>query len=310
MTSALKRLITNDRKRRHAPAGPHAPSWFESHRSEGVLNGLPRDWLTDEQRGNVPANFKRHLDDPQTIAAIQRDQTPIPALDDREGYFVKRHLSYWLSGLDDLRVVESCVPRSAMKDVLDFGGATGRFARHVALADSASTVTIAELNVNHVQWVERHFGPQVRAAKVSPYPHFPLADGSMSLCVAFSVFTHINAYETGWLAEIHRVLIDDGYAVLTIHSEDTWTLLPTRKDLFASLEMDHAFTPLYQANPTMPGERLVFDYNPGSIEHNCNVFLSSDYIRRVWGKWFEVVEIRPRAHHDFQTVVVLRKRGR
>jgi hypothetical protein len=300
--------MRRDRKRRSSPAGPHAPSWFETKRAEGDVLGLPREWLTEKQINGASAEFKSLLDDPATVAAIQRDDVPIPAVDDREGYFVSWHLSYWLSGLADLRVVESFVPRSVFKDVLDFGGASGRFARHVAMANPESTVTITELNVNHVQWVERYFGPQVRAVKVSPYPHFPLADRSMSLCVGFSVFTHIDAYETGWLAEIHRVLNDRGYAVLTIHSEDTWPLIPTRPPLLTSLEMDSAFSPCYQANKTLPEERLVFDYNPNSIEHNCNVFMHSDYIRRVWGKWFEVVEIRPRAHHNFQTVVVLRKR--
>ena len=57
-------------------------------------------------------------------------------------------------------------------------------------------------------------------------------------------------------------------------------------------------------------ERMVFAYNEDSIEHNCNVFTHTDYIRRCWGKWFDIVEIAPGAHHGFQTVVVLRKRAR
>ena len=307
MTSAIGRLMRKARKRRSR--GPHAPSRFEIERPLGDVLGLARDWLTDRQIGGASKEFAQLLDEPSTRAAIERDEVPIPALEDREGYFVDWHLSYWLSGLADLRVVESCVPSSALANVLDFGGASGRFARHVAM-QHAATVTIAELNVNHVHWVERHFGPQVRGVKVSPYPHFPLADGSMTLCVAFSVFTHINSYETGWLAEIHRTLVPGGYAVLTIHSEDTWSVLSTRPHILELLSKDPRFDPLYDAGGPMPADRLVFDYNPGSIEHNCNVFFSSDYIRRCWGKWFEVVEIRPRAHHDFQTVVVLRKRGK
>jgi SAM-dependent methyltransferase len=307
MSSTLQRLMRKTRKRRPA-AGPHAPSWFETERPQGELLGLPRDWLTEQQINGAGGEVKWLLDDPSTRAAIERDEVPIPALDDREGYFVDWHLSYWLSGLADLRVVEGCVPSSAFAQVLDFGGASGRFARHVAM-QHAATVTIAELNVNHVHWVERHFGPQVRAVKVSPYPHFPLADGSMTLCVAFSVFTHINSYETGWLAEIHRTLAPGGYAVLTIHSEDTWSVLSTRPHILKTLSRDPRFDPIYNAGGPMPAERMVFDYNPNSIEHNCNVFFSSEYIRRCWGKWFEVVEIRARAHHDFQTVVVLRKRG-
>jgi hypothetical protein len=57
----------------------------------------------------------------------------------------------------------------------------------------------------------------------------------------------------------------------------------------------------------MPDGRHVFDYNYRSIEYNCNVFMHSNYVRQTWGIWFTVVGIYPRAHHDFQTAVVLKK---
>ena len=162
---------------------------------------------------------------PQRFAALEQDQVPMPATIDREGYYDDRHLGYWLSGIEDLRMVRKLVPEVSFRHVLDFGGATGRFSRHVVLADPSAKVTITDLNVNHVEWVEQHFGPSIRAVKVSPYPYFPLADGSVTLCVGLSVFTHIDSYESGWLAEIHRVLADGGYALLTIHSEETWRVL-------------------------------------------------------------------------------------
>jgi hypothetical protein len=58
------------------------------------------------------------------IAAIERDGMPIPATQDREGYFDDRHLSYWLSGLEDLRIVQSMIPAGAMTRILDCGGAS------------------------------------------------------------------------------------------------------------------------------------------------------------------------------------------
>jgi SAM-dependent methyltransferase len=281
---------------------------FEVRRPHGPVVGLPRDLSrADDQLAVVIGRYRALLDEPSVIEAIERDEIPIPSIESREHYFRESHLNYWLSGLDDLRVIQRLVPAGALKRVLDFGGATGRFARHLALADASSKVTIAELNVNHVAWVEKYFGPSVRAVKISPYPHFPIADRSVTLCVGLSVFTHIDAYESGWLAEINRVLADGGYAFLMIHSEHTWALLPNYPWLLTELKK---FPLLDQYDPKipMPGERLVFPWDPNSIEHNCNVFCHSDYIRRSWGKWFEVADILPHAHHNFQTVVVLRKR--
>jgi len=142
---------------------------------------------------------------------------------------------------------------------------------------------------------------------LSPFPHFPIADRSVTLCVGLSVFTHIDAYESGWLAEINRVLADGGYAFLTIHSEDTWTLLPDQPRFLEELKKFPLFEG-YGPDVPMPAERLVFAWSPHSIEYNCHVFCHSDYIRRIWGKWFEVADILPRAHHNFQTAVILRKR--
>lgn len=307
MPRTIRRLMRQYGLKRSGTRRAHRPSKLDIRRPHQPNVGLPRDFFRDDQIAAVDPPFRHWLDDPAVPTIIQRDPIPIPACADREGYFDDRHLAYWLSGYDDLQFVRSVVPATAMKRVLDFGGATGRFTRHVVLADSSATVTIAELNINHVAWVDTHFGSNVRAVKVSPYPHFPLADESVALCVGMSVFTHIDSYETGWLAEIYRVLTPGGYAVLTIHSEHTWPLLGVRPDLQAKLSRDPQFQRIFHPDQPMPAERLAITYDTDTIELNCDTFFHSNYIRRCWGRWFEVLEIRPRAHHGFQTAVVLRK---
>jgi SAM-dependent methyltransferase len=192
----------------------HMPSGFERHRAEKPTLGLVRDFFLDANaRADTNPERKHLLDDPAILDAINRDDVPIPAPEDAEGYSTHA-LTYWLGGAADLRAIESMVPESSFKTVLDFGGATGRLARHIALHHPNSLTTIADLKLSNVDWVENHFGRSVRGVKVSPYPHFPLADDSITLCVALSVFTHIDAYESGWLAEISRVLAPGGHAVL------------------------------------------------------------------------------------------------
>jgi ubiquinone/menaquinone biosynthesis C-methylase UbiE len=309
-TMELHPEVKRRRRRKRKPAA-HPTSMFDVRRPRGELVGYARDlFVNDKQVASVDEHFRSLLGDSAVQAAIGRDPIPIPATVDREGYFGDRHLSYWLSGYEDLRIVRSVVPKKALRRVLDFGGATGRFARHASLANPTGTVTIADLNVNHVAWVEKYFGPSVRAVKVSPFPHLPIADSSITLCVAFSVFTHIDSYESGWLAEIHRTLARRGFAVLTIHSEHLWPRLADRPGLLCNLRMDPRFDQIHEAGCEMPSDRLVFAYRPNSIEYNCNVFFHTDYIRKCWGRWFEIIDIKPLAHDGFQTVVFLRKTGR
>jgi ubiquinone/menaquinone biosynthesis C-methylase UbiE len=304
--SRFSQLIRKSGRRRHL--GTHAPTWFEARRPLSPAVGTAAElYRQPAQVQAVDARFAPLLAELATLATIERDTLALPAPCDREGYFGNNHFAYWLSGLADLRMVQRLVPHASFAHVLDFGGATGRFARQVMLANPTSKVTIADLNVNHVEWVEQHFDRSVRAVKVSPYPHFPLADGSVTLCVGLSVFTHIDCYESGWLAEIRRVLADGGYALLTIHSEQTWPRLPSQPELLRTLQRIPAFTQAFRLGEPMPPGRAVYEWNPNSIEHNCHVFMDSDYVRRRWSRWFEVVQIAHRAHHDFQAAVVLRK---
>jgi ubiquinone/menaquinone biosynthesis C-methylase UbiE len=307
--SKLSQLLRSGRRAGGAADYAHAPSRFEVSGSLSPTVGTAAElYRKREQVEGVGPQFAALLEEPATIAAIERDPVPVPAADDREGYCGERHLTYWLSGLSDLRMVKRLLPSASFYHVLDFGGATGRFARHVVLADSAARVTIADLNVNHIEWVEQHFGPSVRGVKVSPYPHFPLADQSVTLCVGLSVFTHTDAYETGWLAEIERVLVHGGYALLTIHSEQTWPILSGHAHFFKTLNMDPDFRAAFRLGQPMPEGRRVYTFKKDSIEHNCNVFMDANYVRRRWGRRFEVMDVVHRAHHDFQAAVLLRKR--
>jgi SAM-dependent methyltransferase len=263
---------------------------------------MPREFLSDAaELSLIYPHFRELLGDPIISRAIESDPLPIPHPEDREGYEPNCHLNYWLSGLADLRDIQSSVPASAFAQVLDFGGASGRLARHLATAPGVERVTVADLNRNHVAWVNDHFPPNVRALKVSPQPHFPLADNSVTLCVGLSVFTHIDVWETGWLAEIHRVLVEGGMAYVTIHSERSWEQLRQRE---LSGPENTRFAELAGAAAMPP--RVVLDCKPGTRYHCCNTFHSTAYIRRVWGRWFDVTRTNDKPNH-FHSVVVLRK---
>ena len=141
-------------------------------------------------------------------------------------------------------------------------------------------------------------------------PSLPIPDASIDLITAFSVFTHIDTFEIHWLAELSRILSNDGICYLTVHNEDTWASLaedknnPDNRLLKSITGIDPAVSA--QLEESMPGDRLVYRFAQQG-PYRAQVFLSNRHLETVWGRFFSIEEIIPR-HHQRQTVVVLKKR--
>ncbi len=284
-------------------------SYFEERRGNVPHVGTAlSNYEKSEQIALLPPEFRLMLEVQDVQAAIQRDMLPIPATVDREGYYDNGHLAYWLSGYQDVaNLVNLGFASEDASNVLDFGGASGRVSRHIASRFDKSRVTIAELNVNHVAWVESNFDDRFTAVKIGPYPHIPFADGTFSFCCAFSVFTHMDAYETTLLAEINRVLRPGGRAFVTIHSEHTWDILPSTY-VYQVLRQQENFKTIFKPGTPMPFDLMAFEYNRDTIEYSCNTFISTERVRQHWNKWFEIESITYGAH-GYQTGVMMRRRS-
>lgn len=99
-------------------------------------------------------------------------------------------------------------------DVLDFGCGCGRVARHVLAADGVRLVG-TDLNPKLSAWCRANLPG--RWLDNDPRPPLALADGSIDVVYALSVFTHL--YDEGaraWLAELARVVRPGGLALLTV----------------------------------------------------------------------------------------------
>src|SRR5262245_45049214 len=102
---------------------------FSRRRSLDPPVGIPGDFrgfpVEDPQLADVARS-------PRLDERLHRDHMPIPSTQDREGYYGDRHFEYWLSGLRDYSLVKGALSTLSWKGlrVLDFGGATGRVARH------------------------------------------------------------------------------------------------------------------------------------------------------------------------------------
>jgi SAM-dependent methyltransferase len=236
---------------------------------------------------------------------ILRDSMPIPSTRDREGYYSERHLEFWLSGLSDyLKVKQACPDVNwAGATMLDFGGATGRVSRHFYAQERMAEVMVCDVSINNVDWVIENLPSGFAAFKNGPMPTLPIADNYCDIVLAFSVFTHMGEYELAWLYELRRILKPGGMLYVSVHNDDTWSMLPATS-LYEVLMESEDFRNFYSPNLDLR-DRHVFEYSSEAV-YNCHTFHPNSYIQRVWSKIFRVVQIEP-TRHGYQSAVVLRK---
>jgi SAM-dependent methyltransferase len=234
---------------------------------------------------------------------LQRDTMPIPSSRDREGYYGERHFEFWLSGLRDyLKIKDACADLNwTGAKLLDFGGASGRVARHCYAQEEMGNVMVCDININSVDWLIENFPSKFAAFKNGPMPTLPISDGYFDIITALSVFTHMGEYELTWLYELKRILKPGGVLYITVQNNDTWDILPTT-GLYQVLLESENFRNSYAAKMELR-ERLVFDYS-SETAYNCHTFHSNSYIHRVWSKIFRVIKILP-TYHEYQSAVVL-----
>jgi ubiquinone/menaquinone biosynthesis C-methylase UbiE len=233
---------------------------------------------------------------------IRRDRAPMPGEKNRELYFGEHHLAYWLSGYRDYRKTLAAVEPYGICSgrCYDFGGSTGRVFRHFAFQSDKWDVWSSDFKISSVEWNLRYFPTSIKVLLNNSNPSLPLPDNYFDLVTAYSVFTHINEPETSWLLELRRILKIGSVAYISIHDEATWsnpeqslrdTIVQFRPDIADLTEMPKGKTVVTWT-----------DEDP----YNCNVFHSREHIESVWGRYFEICEIKS-CYLDRQAVVVCRR---
>lgn len=310
---AIKQMIKNHMQqwRPSAWEDDFSRNTLEDEPFENIVSpaDLPLEafYASEELSGFAESRLGRE----QLVKMIAADQFPIPNAPDREGYSPGYDGVYWMSGLVDYLKVLEVAKRYGVEpnSVLDFGCATGRALRHFAVQADCDDVWGTDINARHVRWLQEFMPQHVKPVFNHAIPSLPISDSSVDVITAFSVFTHIDTFETCWLAELNRILADGGLCYLTVHNEDTWDVLRdevenTDNRLIQSImKIDPEFAE--KLTQPMPNQRTVYrftDFGP----YRAQVFHSNDYLQRVWGRFFKIREIIP-CHHVRQTVVVLQK---
>ena len=162
---------------------------------------------------------------------------------------------------------------------------------------------------SNVGWIKQHLTNDIKALVNTDVPHLPFPDGYFDVVTAFSVFTHIDVLEDAWLLELRRITRPGGLLYLTIHNEATWEKLRERPEARAHLSRaidppdDLDLTEARVAGP-MPRQRFALRMSRDDI-YNCNVWMSSDYVREQWSRYATVAAIADNAHLQYQSVVLL-----
>ena len=111
---------------------------------------------------------------------------------------------------------------------------------------------------------------------------------------------------------MRRVTRDNGILYITFQNEATWKQVPERPGCIEQFANANKFA----GNPKitrslfdepMPQDRIVLRMSDNPVYH-CNVWMTNDYVRENWGRFFNIVKIADRAHSSFQSVVVLQPR--
>jgi SAM-dependent methyltransferase len=150
-----------------------------------------------------------------------------------------------------------------------------------------------------VQWNQANYPPAIRTFANTSAPTLPLADSCFDLVTAYSVFTHIAETETQWLLELRRILKIGGIAYLSFHDEARGS----RRGSGAWERSPWDFHSTHRCRPARPSRAGV-----RTIPYNCNVFHAADHIQRVWGRYFDILQIKPR-WVGAQAVAVCRRPG-
>jgi SAM-dependent methyltransferase len=214
-------------------------------------------------------------------------------------------------------------PLWEFRTILDFGCGCGRLAR--MFKGHPGAITGCDIDSRHVRWIKDNLS-YMQAMVTSVHPPLPFVDNQFEAIISISVFTHLNERSHNeFLAELNRICEPNGYLFLTVHGERALRRAVEEPTIRSLIDVDegrfrkardefsqgkHAFILQYGHLTTRDevGKLAVADKPITEPFEYGITFIPEAYVRKDWGRWFEVVDYRYGALHDFQDLVVMRPR--
>jgi SAM-dependent methyltransferase len=203
----------------------------------------------------------------------------------------------------------SPVPLHEFESILDFGCGCARLSR--MFLGHPNQITGCDIDGRHVAWINESLS-HMRAVKTEPDAALPFGDQSFDAIISISVFTHITEESQRlYLRELARISRSGAHLFLSTHGERAFSKVKDDGPMFNVIgipreELTHVAGAMdagkYSFVKQNAGHPTESDYEYGIT------FIPSSYVRAVWGEYFDVMGVVSGAIHDWQDIVVCRKR--
>ena len=263
----------------------------------GIMGDLDA-WLRVNIDAAAPEDPRRSLLAPFPPAELMHNTSGL-----------ERDRDFSSHGVDLVRALARVSPRppAAFGDILDFGVGVGRLAR-MFMGYGARYVGV-DVDQRHIAWVKDSLD-HVEAHHTQPAERLPLDDASFDTIISISVFSHLcEADQIVHLMDLRRVSRPGGLLFLSVHGQRALNRALQEERIASLLSV-----PLWEIERA----KTTFEYGSGfsfivqnghltTERHPYGItFISERYLRSVWSRWFDVVDIAAGGIHDFQDIVVLR----
>lgn len=189
---------------------------------------------------------------------------------------------------------------------LDFGCSSGRVARVMAAAYPQVRWHGCDPNVPAIEWASENLSG-IDFLVNGDAPPLPLADGSLDLAYAISIWSHFEP-QLGlrWFEEMHRLIRPDGHLVCTTHGE-TSVALYARLCLRTPQQSDEILGALYRQGCWYAPE-FGEEGDWGVVNPDWGTaFLSPEWVLTQLCPRWRVLEFAPGRNQENQDVYVLQR---
>jgi SAM-dependent methyltransferase len=173
--------------------------------------------------------------------------------------------------------------------VLDFGCGCGRVFRHFA-PQCPGRIDGVDIDAEAIGWCQANLAAASTFHHSSEWPPLPFEDARFDLIYSVSVFTHLpETMQLAWLTELRRVAKPGAWLLLSVHAPN---LMPTDVPEAADRMAEFGFAYVKGA---------VTD---GLPDFYRTAFHAEAYIRREWGKLFQIDAVLTQGINRHQDLVV------